>query len=302
MTMDGPRDPDTTWTFVDVRDHYLCQLYSVDPTRLRAEDPCRYAVLSMATTADLMEAVLSEWRRPRSSCAGALVWQLQDLVPGSGWGVIDSGGHPKAAWHGLRRVLAPVQILLSDEGVNGLELHVINETSEIISATIDLRCINGRSNLTLAVNHDLTLQARESRSISIYSICKYFFDATRAYRFGTDGHSVTAAGLHCPSTGNMLSQAFHFPLGRNLPLEDVGLTCNAYRVDDIWMAEVSTARFAQSVHFQVSGYRGDPDWFHLLPSQRRLVKLYPVEGSDLPPTGIISALNSRTSVPVGINP
>ncbi len=89
-----PRDPGAGWDFEDVRDHYLTTLFGVDPAQLRWADFARYLDLSRAVSCILMEHVFAEWRRVGSRCAGGLVWQLQDLVPGAGWGVIDPPGDP----------------------------------------------------------------------------------------------------------------------------------------------------------------------------------------------------------------
>ena len=297
---DGPRDPAASWTFVDVRDDYLRQLYCLDPTRLRIEDPDRYGHLSQATTADVMEATLSEWRRPGSSCTGALVWQLQDLAPGSGWGVIDSKGYPKSAWHGLHRVLAPVQILLSDEGLNGLDVHIINETPTTIAATVELNCINQSSVAVLSVDQDVILQAYGSLSLSSYALGRGFFDITRAYQFGPAEHSVTIATLLYTQSREVISQAFHFPLGRLLPFEELGLAA-VVRHDGIgWMIEITTVRFAQAVHLDVDGYRPDFNWFHLSPSGAKTVRLSSVGKQDHPPNGVMGALNSRKTISIQV--
>ncbi|WP_174441016.1 glycosyl hydrolase 2 galactose-binding domain-containing protein, partial [Azospirillum formosense] len=136
-----PRDPGAPWDFEDVRDHYLRMLYGGDPMVLRYEDPDRYARLSRAVTGEVMEAVFAEWRRVGSLCAGGLVWMFQDVWPGAGWGVVGSGGVPKAAWHALRRAFRPVQILLTDEGVNGLAIHLLNETAEPVEAVLTLTAL-----------------------------------------------------------------------------------------------------------------------------------------------------------------
>ena len=298
--LDGPHDPGVSWTFVDVRDHYLHRLYSIDPARVRVEDPDRYHRLSQATTADLMEAVFSEWRRPQSSCSGALVWQLQDLAPGSGWGIIENNGRPKAAWHGLRRVLAPVQVLLSDEGVNGLDVHIINETPKPIAAILEFKCINRSSVTIMTVEHDVTIQAHDSVSLSSHSLCQGFFDTPRAYRFGPAEHDVTMATLLRRVSRDVTSRAFHFPLGRALPLEDLGIVADVVHEKSGWMLKITTVRFAQAVHLDVDGYLPDIDWFHLPPLETRIVRLSPVKGMNRPPAGVVNALNSQRAIQVRI--
>ncbi|WP_216073911.1 hypothetical protein, partial [Acinetobacter baumannii] len=81
-----------------------------DPAVLRAEEPERYLDIGRAAPAEVMEAVFAEWRRPGSRCAGGLVWFLNDLAPGAGWGVIDAGGEPKSTYFALKRAFRPVHV------------------------------------------------------------------------------------------------------------------------------------------------------------------------------------------------
>ena len=81
-----PRDRGASWDFEDVRDHYVAELYGVDPARLRWEDPAAYLDHARATTAEVATETFAEWRRHGSSCRGALTWTLQDLEAGPGWG------------------------------------------------------------------------------------------------------------------------------------------------------------------------------------------------------------------------
>ena len=135
----SPRDLGAGWDFDDVRDHYLQTLFGVDPQKLRYADHERYLALSRVVTGEVMAATFAEWRRPASACGGAMVLFLRDLWAGAGWGVVDDAGSPKACWHYLRRALQPVTVLLTDEGGNGLFVHVINERDHEARFEIELK-------------------------------------------------------------------------------------------------------------------------------------------------------------------
>ena len=83
-----------------------------------------------------MAAVFGEWRRTASPCGGGLVLWLTDLAPGAGWGVVDHSGSPKPAYHHLRRVLAPVAVWMTDEGLGGICVHVGNDRGVPLATTL----------------------------------------------------------------------------------------------------------------------------------------------------------------------
>ncbi len=293
-----PRDPGAPWDFEDVRDHYLALLYGVDPARTRAEDPERYADLSRAVGADLLELTLSEWRRPGSTCRGALVWQLQDLLPGIGWGVIDARGRPKPAWHGMRRVLAPVQVLLSDEGLNGLALHVLNEPDRPLEAVLSLACLRDGAVPVRAGERAVCVPPRGALSLPDAVLFDGFFDATHARRFGPCAHDVTVATLRDAATGAILSEAFHFPRERLLARRELGLEARLRPEGAGWSLALSCRSLAQAVHLDVPGWRLEREWFHLPPGPERVLRLLP-DGEPVPPSGELRCLNAN---PVTLRP
>ncbi|MEO6030790.1 MAG: glycoside hydrolase family 2 protein, partial [Burkholderiaceae bacterium] len=156
----APRDLGAGWDFEDVRDHYLRLLYRVDPVALRYADHERYLALSRAVSAEVIQATFAEWRRADSRCQGALVWFLRDLWPGAGWGLLDDHGVPKAAFHGCKNALAPITAFLSDEGTNGLEVHVVNEPDRALDAILDVRLYRDDDLLLEQASRSLHVAAR----------------------------------------------------------------------------------------------------------------------------------------------
>lgn len=280
-----PRDPGADWDFDDVRDHYLNLLYGVDPGRLRTEDPARYLRLSRAVTAEVMEAAVAEWRRAGSSCAGALVWMLKDFAPGAGWGVIDSTGAPKLAWHGLRRAFQPVQVALTDEGLDGLAIHLINETAVPVRAKLSLRCLRDGETVVMRREREIEIPERGNLTVSSADLIGSFFDITYAYRFGPAPLDATVVTLEDASTGARLSDAVHFPLGRAALGADPGL-CVELIVDEAgWALRIRAARLAPCIQIEDAHYRAEDEGFNLAPEEERVVRLLKGGETEAIPAG-----------------
>lgn len=292
-----PRDPGAAWDFEDVRDHYLALLYAVDPVRLRAVDPARYLALSRAASGAVLAATLAEWRRPGSPCRGALVWTLRDLAPGAGWGLLDADGAPKAAYHYVRRVLQPVALLLTDEGLDGVHAHVVNEHALPLDAALEVTLLRDGA---LAVGRGTAparVPARGGLTVPCDGLFDTFVDTAWAYRFGPPAFDVLHARLVAPN-GAVLAEASHFPLGRPaVACPDVGLEARAVRDGDGWTLALRTRAFAHAVTVECDGFVADDDHFDLAPDAERVLALRPVAGpGHVPheaPAGVVRALNAR---------
>ena len=207
-----PKDEGADWDFDDVRDHYLKLLYEVDPDELRASDPDRYLELSRRVSGDVMAEVFGEWRRPASGCGGAFVLWLRDLVPGAGWGLIDSDGAAKPVLLALRAVLAPVAIWMTDEGMGGYGVHVANDSPEALDATIEI--ILSRAGQRVDGGQSaVAVPSRSTWSGDAETIIGRWLDVAYTYRFGPPAHDLVTAELRS-ETGELLGTARRYPLGR----------------------------------------------------------------------------------------
>jgi beta-mannosidase len=206
------KDSGTDWDFDDVRDHYLKLLYEVDPAQLRTTDPDRYLELSRRVSGDVMREAFGEWRRPESGCGGAFVLWLRDLVPGAGWGLIDSGGAAKPVLRDLRDVLAPVAIWMTDEGMGGYAVHIANDRPEPLSAEIVVTLIRGERRVD-GGQIEITVPPRSFWSGDAETIIGRWVDVGYTYRFGPPAHDLVTAELR-GRNGEVLGSARRYPLGR----------------------------------------------------------------------------------------
>jgi beta-mannosidase len=305
----APRDLGAGWDFEDVRDHYVAQLFNVDPARLRYSDHDRYLALGRVAVGEVMAATFAEWRRPASSCHGAMVWFLRDLWPGAGWGVIDSLGVPKAPYFHLKRALQPVSIAMTDEGGNGMYVHVVNETSLPLRAEVEFTALRQGQTQVAQGRRAVDIAARGAVTEPLMSWFDWFADWSWAYRFGPPSAQVLMATLWSDQ-GEVLARTFAFPTGHALPIErDLGLKATACAVGlGVFEVTVSTERFAQAVHFEVDGgWTPDEAYFHLAPGGQHKVFFRPLAGqpaSAAPArlSGCVRALNSDTVVTIQAAP
>jgi beta-mannosidase len=286
-----PRDRGASWDFEDTRDHYVQRLYGVDPARMRRERPALYLDLGRLAVGEAMCAAFAEWRRAASSCAGALVWTLRDVQPGAGWGLLDVTGAPKAPWHMLRRVLQPLQVLLTDEGVNGLAVHLINETAEGVACMLELALLD-ETGTVLTAARPVTLPPRSNQALAAYEILGRFIDVNYAYRFGPPTHRAVRARLS--RDGATLSETFYFLegplLGPPCPIE-----CELEQTDAGWQLILTAAQLQRCVYFDDPQFQPSADWLPLAAGERTAVRLTRRFGAspDAQPAGQLFTLGGH---------
>jgi beta-mannosidase len=279
-----PRDVGSGWDFEDVRDHYLQDVFGVDPGELRRVDHDRYLELSRLVTGEVMAEVLGEWRRAASPCAGAIVLWLRDLLPGAGWGLVDHLGEPKAAYHHVRRALAPAAVWMTDEGLAGVRVHVANDGQVPLHARLRVALYRDFEQRVGEAEQDLRLPAHGLAERDLEALLDHFVDASFAYRFGPPSQDLIVASLEGAAAADgrapLLSQAMRFPAGRPLQREAperLGLWARLDSAAERPSVEIGSRRFAYAVRVHAPGFRPADDAFGVEPGARRTVVLRPRE-------------------------
>src|SRR5205823_6643536 len=145
---------------------------------------------------EMMAQVFAEWRSRHSHNGGALVWFFKDLWPGAGWGIIDSLGIPKAAYYYLKRSWQSVQIGITDEGLDGLQLHVVNETADPFRGCVELMLLKDDHIVVARRESACAIAPRRQSTFESDALLDGFYDIAYAYRFGPPKHDVAIATLY----------------------------------------------------------------------------------------------------------
>jgi len=300
-----PRDCGASWDFEDVRDHYLKLLYSADPAALRYADASRYWELSRMVSGDVMAEVFGEWRRPASPCGGGIILWSADLEPGAGWGILDSEGRPKSAYWFLKRALAKCAVWTTDEGLNGIDIHVANDGPSPLMGWLRVALYRMGEQRVQESDLPINIPEHTTRTFGLEHLLGRFVDASYAYRFGAPGHDVIAVSLHASPGDIPFAQSFRFPAGRTtdrMPISELGLTGESKaRTDGTIEMLLGSRRFAWGVRVVVPGFLPDDAYFGIEPGGKRRMLLTPVRTGNTPANLTVTAMNAegRFAVPIG---
>lgn len=306
-----PRDPGPVFQaapgfdFDDVRDCYLQALFGVDPVRLRRTDQTRYTELSRVSSGETMAEVMGEWRREASTCRGALVLWLKDMLPGAWFGVLDHRGRPKVSYYYLRRALAPVAVWTTDEGLNGIAVHVANDRPQPLRAQLRVALYREREARVGEARAVVEVAAHGSFQTSVEALLGRFVDSAVAYGFGPANQDAIVVSLESTTEPpGLLSQSFRFPAGRPLErdsAERMGIEATAAPEPGGAIAlTVRSRRLAYGVRVHTPGFEPEDNAFSVEPGGERTVLLRREGATDSFAGGSLSALN--LSAPVTIAP
>lgn len=292
-----PRDNGAGWDFEDVRDYYVASIFKTDPVAERYADPERYLALGRVAGGEMIARTIGEWRRTGSGCNGALVWFYRDLVPGAGWGLLDARGAPKAAYYYFRRASLPVAIFTSDEGLNGVAVHVANDTPEALDVEVRVALYRAGKAMVGEGTRRLIIGGGSTIMLSAEELLPGFADISYAYRFGPPNHDVVVATLTSARTGEQMGDAFHFPRGMTATATTAPLNVSAIarpESDGSYALTLRSETMATAVAIQVCGFRPDDNYFHLQPDTERSVVLRPT-GAGTRLRGHVAPLNASGS-------
>jgi beta-mannosidase len=294
-----PRDSGAGWDFDDVRDHYLRERYGVDPVQIRSWDMPRYLQLSRLVTGEMMSLAFSEWRGCHSENQGALVWFYKDLWPGAGLGIVDATGLPKAAYYYCKRAWANRQVTITDEGLNGLHLHLINETAGSCDGTLQVVLLKEPNIVVARQEIPVKLDPRSRQWHSAEQILGSFYDVSYAYRFGPPQHDVVIATWY-DAQRNVIGEAYHFIRRRDPGTTPAAIEASANQIDETeYHVTLQTDSFLHGVTLNAKGFLPSDNYFHLPPGRTKTV-VFQARGTATPPTFKVDveALNLATPLRV----
>ncbi|WP_394940689.1 glycoside hydrolase family 2 protein [Psychromicrobium sp. YIM B11713] len=278
-------DPGADWNFEDTAQHYAQEFFGVE-----AEAPwSRQLDLRRAAIHHAIRQTMTEWRRPESSCDGALLLSARDLAAGAGWGITDSEGRPKSAWYGLKAASAATALAIVPEALNGLDLYLFHDRPESLNGKIvlTLSSVAGRAIEPLEVS--VQVAGHSTERWSMQSLLKGFRDLDYIWKFGDREYDCLEATLF-GADGSELYRTVQLLGGIHRPLVETGLKATVQATE--WI-EVSTEKLSTFVALDLIAHDPADNYFHLPPGTKRLIHCRPrASTATAELSGTVRALNN----------
>ena len=267
-----PRDTGAGWDFEDVRDHYLRELYDVDPTELRSTEPDMYFSYSELTTAHVMSHAFAEWRSNFSNCNGAIVWFYNDFTEGAGWGIIDSNSIPKSSYFALKRNWQPIHLAITNESVNGLVIHVVNESNLSMPAQIIIQTNNIIGSKITSISKEIQLDASCSLDLNIESLMGSFMDINYQYRFGSQNINSVSAKLLVNGKA-IADTSYIVKLSKISKVQSSELKASFIIDGDITKLSLTAHTHFHGIHIQMRDFDLSDNYFDLFDGDEKIITL-----------------------------
>jgi beta-mannosidase len=196
--------------------------------------------------------------------------------------------------------MAPVAAWTTDEGVNGVAIHIANDRAAPLRSRLRVASYRGLEVRVAEVAEPVELPGHGYARRSVEALLGHFADAAWAYRFGPPAADAIFVTLESEDPAAPISQAVRFPGGLShtrAPAARLGLEATAEPAGDGSVTiEITTALLAYGVRVHAPGFVPDDDAFSIEPGATRRLRLARLS-ADLEFSGAtLEALNMHGTV------
>ncbi|MGX5200657.1 glycoside hydrolase family 2 protein [Aliikangiella sp. IMCC44632] len=296
-----PRDLGAGWDFEDIRNFYLNDIFKVNANDLKRSHVDKFIALSRVVTGEAISRVFRQWRKFDSDCNGGLIWFNKDFWPCAGFGIIDSQNIPKASYFQLQNVWASRAALITNEGLNGAFVTLINEHPKKLKGKLKINLIKYPNTSVAQTEKTISVDSNEKLKVSVEEAVGGFYDTGYAYRFGPPQFDIIHCELlDCEQNELCIHQDYLFTHDQLLPeISEPNVSATATVIDENKLLLTLSANvFMQYVRIKVKGYSPQSNYFHLAANRPIKVMLNANDNATARFRGEVSAFNLTSTFPI----
>jgi beta-mannosidase len=191
-------------------------------------------------------------------------------------------------------------MFITDEGLNGLRVHVANERNEVWAGTLDIMLLREAGVVVAERACACTVDGGTTKAFDAEDLLGGFYDTAYAYRFGPPSFDLAVATLR-DETGNTIATAVYTPTAFEPRPREANVHVTAAPLhDEWWTLRVNSEQFLYAAHVDINGFVAEDNYFHVVPGREVTVRVRR-NGDVQQPRGCLEAINlaSPARVEVG---
>ena len=232
--------------------------------------------LSQALQMLAIQTACEHWRRCMPYNMGTLIWQLNDIWPGSSWSSLEFDGRWKMLHYAMKRFFAPTLISCFEEGKNlciWLTSDCIQKTEGIVRVSL----CDFKGNLLMKKEYPASTSFNKS-----YEIVKIAYSELED--FGMRKQDSYVLVQYFSNDDSEVSRSIHlFDNYKELSLEGANVRVGLRKMESQVEATIQSENFVPFLWLKqgVAAGTWSDNAFHLIPQEKVLLTFSPRRFSDL---------------------
>jgi len=225
-----------------------------------------FCEMTQINQGEALKVGIEHWRSRKFKTSGSLIWQLNDCWPVSSWSLVDYAHRKKAAYYYVKRMFAPVLVvLMKDDGM--IRSYVVNDSLEGFSAELEIKGLTLNGKFLKSVSEEVSIPPNASVKVMDVELEELGISDTFNELVVAE---LWRGGKSLATSTCLLERPKHLKLPRakaKVKLERVNHEGTLFR------ATVTSKAFIKSAHLRVRGVETEfeDNYFDVIPGIPKVV-------------------------------
>ncbi|MEM2920825.1 MAG: glycoside hydrolase family 2 protein, partial [Candidatus Bathyarchaeia archaeon] len=175
-TVNGFTRPEDRWPQSEVIEHHNKQyggnerLYYFLSAHFKVPSTLEgFCEMTQINQGEALKVGIEHWRSRKFKTSGTLIWQLNDCWPVSSWSLVDYACRKKASYYYVKRVFAPILLVLIKDG-DTIRSYVVNDGLEGFSAEFKVKGVTLKGKVLKSISQLVSVPSNTSIKLNDFKL------------------------------------------------------------------------------------------------------------------------------------
>jgi len=242
-----------------------------------------YMNFSMLTQAEGLKYGVEHYRRNKPQTSGALIWQLNDVWPGTSWSMVDYYLLPKASYYYARKFNNPLLLTIDHDPNEDIKVWVVNDYLTNYTDRLQLTVYDFAGDQITTKEIEVAVEANKAVKVAQFTEAELL-----------NGNKANEVVLQLRSINKAEENIYYLRDHKDLNLPEAKLTVKVDQANQ--EVTIVTDKFARFVKLElpVEKISFSDNYFDLLPNTTKTLKIGHLENEQVDLTKLtVSAINGK---------